>query len=352
MDGTIYDSATLLGVFWADDYMQPPENYWLQFFSSSIQFTTEEIDFSKISDVRKLAPLVVPTAQGTPIYSAAERLMTVQPAYIKIKDPVSANRVMRRTAGLGELGRNRRVLTPAERYNAIVGDVIRQHRYATERRWEWLASKAIIDGKVTLKDDRFPERIVDFQRAANHTVALGVGTQWGDAGVSIVDEIFKYRKRVRDAKFGGVVTRMTIGSDVWSVMRHDPEIKEFLNLQYKLGANVNLNMGPLEGLPIERVGNIESTEIYVYSDYYQDETGAVIPYMSQQDVVFTAPTINGVQCFGAIQDLGANLQAMEVFMKMWNNEDPSATMILTQSAPLMVPVNPNATLKVTAVAPQ
>ena len=53
MDEQIYDSATLLGVYWADDYMQPPENYWLsKFFTTEVQFDTEEIDFSKISDVR------------------------------------------------------------------------------------------------------------------------------------------------------------------------------------------------------------------------------------------------------------------------------------------------------------
>lgn len=351
MDETLYDSATLLGVFWADDYMDPPENYWLStFFGSTIEFDTEEIDFSKITDIRKLAPLVVPTAQGTPIYSAAERLFSVAPAYVKVKDPVSATRMVRRAAGLGELGRGRRKLSPIERYRMIVADVIRQHRYAVERRWEWLASKAIIDARVTLKDDRFPTRVVDFQRAANHTVVLTSGNQWGDAGVSILDQIAVYRKRIRDAKFGGVVGRMTVGSDVWAVMRHDPEIREFLNIQYKLGANINLKLGILEGLEVEYVGNIENTEVYVYSDYYQEADGSVVPYMSPKDVVFSAPSVGGVQCFGAIQDLAANLQAQAVFMKMWNENDPSATVILTQSAPLMVPVNPNATLKLTAVA--
>lgn len=351
MEETIYDTATLLGVFYADDYMDPPENYWLStFFGSVVTFETEEIDFTKITDIRKLAPLVVPTSQGTPIYSAAERLFSVKPAYVKVKDTVTATRMMRKQAGLAELGRGRRTLTPMARFNAIVADIVRQHRFAVERRWEWLASKAVIDGKVVLKDERYPERTVDFLRHSSHTVALAGAATWGSAGVSILDDLSAWRKIVRDAKFGGVTNRLTVGSDAWEAMRKDPEIREFLNINYRLGANINLRLGPLDGLEVERVGNIEGLEIFVYSDYYQDEQGNVIPYMSPKDIVMTAPSVNGVAAFGAIQDKRAAIQPLPVFMKMWDEEDPSGTMILTQSAPLMVPVNPNATFKATVVA--
>lgn len=351
MDETVYDSATLLGVFWADDYMEPPENYWLStFFPTEVTFDTEEVDFSKISDVRKLAPLVVPTAQGVPMYSAAERLAVVKPAYIKPKDPVTASRMIRRAAGLGELGRARKKLTPAQRYAAIVADVIRQHRFAIERRWEWMAAAAVLDGKVLLKDDRYPERLVDFERDPTHTIALGAGARWGDAGVSILESIFGMRQKVRKAKFGGVTNRLTVGADVWAVMRQDPEIREFLNTQYKSGANVNLKMGMLEGLEVEYVGNIETLDIYVYSDFYEQADGTAVPYMSPKDVVLTGGNVKGVRCFGAIQDKGANLQPLPVFVKQWDEQDPSVTFIMSQSAPLMVPVNPNNTLKATVVA--
>lgn len=351
MDETVYDSATLLGVFWADDYMEPPESYWLtNFFPNQVTFDTEEIDFSKISDIRKLAPLVVPTAQGVPIYSAAERLVSVKPAYIKPKDPVTATNVMRKKAGFGELGRGRPSMSPAQRYAALVAAIVKQHRYAIERRWEWMASKAVLDGKVTLKDERYPETVVDFERDPAHTVVLGAGAKWGDAGVSILDSIFGFRQIVRKAKFGGITNRMTIGSDVWQVMRHDPEIREFLNTQFKSGADINLKMGMLEGLEVEYVGKIETLEIWVYSDYYQDPDGSVVPYMSSKDIVLTGPNIRGTRCFGAIQDKKANLQPLPVFVKMWDEEDPSATFVMSQSAPLMVPVNPNASLKATVVA--
>ena len=348
MEPTIYDSRTLLGVFWDDDYMEPPANYWLQFFPTTLNFTTESIDFSQIRDVRKLAPLVVPTAQGVPIYSAAERLTTVKPAYVKPKDPVTASRMIRRAAGLGELGQLQ-PLTPQQRYNAIVADIIRQHRYAIERRWEWLAAGAVIDARNILEDERYPRTIVDFGRNSAQTVTLTSGNRWGDAGVSLLDDLSAWKGIARRAKFGGVLNRLTVGTDVWDVMRKDPEIKELLNTQYRSGANVNLSLGMLEGLEVERVGNIETLEVYVYSDYYQSPDGTVIPYMSPKDIVLTGPNIRGVRCYGAIQDLAANLQPLTVFADMWPEKDPSAMMIMHQSAPLMVPINPNASFKATVL---
>jgi len=350
METTIYDSRTMLGVYYDTEFMKPPENYWLSsFFPTQINFTTETIDFSQITDVRKLAPLVVPTAQGVPIYSAAERMTQVKPAYVKPKDPITATRMIRRAAGLGELGQTT-PLTPQQRYQAIVGDIIRQHRFAIERRWEWLAAGAIIDGKNILEDERYPRTVVDYARATNQTVTLTSGARWGDAGVSLLDDIGTWKKIMRNARFGGIPNRLTVGSDVWEVMRKDPEIKELLNTQYRSGANVNLRLGLLDGLEVERVGNIETLEVYVYSDYYQQPDGTVVPYMSPKDIVLTSPNVQGVRCFGAIQDIGAQFQALPVFPKMWSENDPSATFIMHQSAPLMVPINPNATFKATVVA--
>lgn len=351
IENTVYDSRTLLGVFWDDRYMEPPTSYWLDLcFPSTMTFDTEEIDFSKISDVRKLAPLVVPTAQGKPIYSAAERRTVVKPAYVKPKDPVSMSRMIRRAAGIGDIGRQQ-PMTPQQRYNAIVADIQKQHRYAIERRWEWMAANAIIYGQNILEDEAYPRTVVDFERAATHSITLTSSNRWGDDGVSIIDSVASFRDITRNARYGGVSNRMTVGSDVWEVMRNDTEIKELLNTQYKMNSGADLKMGLLEGTDIEYVGKLSGTlEVYVYSDYYQDTDGTVVPFMSPKDIVLTGPSVRGVRAFGAILDKAAQLQPLPVFSKMWDEQDPSVTYIMNQSAPLMVPVNPNATLRARVVA--
>lgn len=344
-----YDTATLAMVM---REMEPPTNYWLGFFGSEIQFDDEYIDFSQITENRKMAPLVVPTAQGKPIYSAAEKVQRVKPAYVKPKDPVSATRVIRRVAGFGELAPNTAAMSPSARYNAIIGDILRQHREAIERRWEWLAAQAVIYGKVTLESDDYPRTVVDFERAAGHDITKTTGTFWGDPGVSIMRDIEGWKKTVRQAKFGGATNRLTVGTEAWELMRADDEIRELLKLDFRAyNSGLDLNLGVMEGLEIERVGKINgTTEIVVYSDYYQDPDGSVVPFMNPRDVVLTGPSVRGVRCFGAIQDKKAGWQPTPIFSKMWDEEDPSATFVMSQSAPLMVPVGVNNTLRAT-VAP-
>lgn len=345
----IYDTSTLLGTM---RHMESPSNYWLDLcFGTTMQFDTEEIDFSKIQENRKIAPLVVPTSQGVPIYSAAEERASVKPAYVKPKDAVSASRVIRRAAGFGELNSSQ-PMSPQQRYQAIVADILRQHREAIERRWEWMASEAIQNGSVTLEDDNYPRKVVDFQRAAGHTVTLTVGNRWGDSGVSIIGLLETWKKTMRRAKHGGVPNRITVGTDVWDVMRADTELRELLNADYRAQNNgMNMNLGVMEGLDVEYVGKISGTmEVYVYSDYYELADGSVTDFMSAKDIVMTSPSVSGVRCFGAIQDVEAGFQPLAIFPKMWNQNDPSATFVMSQSAPLMVPINPNATFKATVVA--
>lgn len=346
----IYDTSTLLGTM---RQMEPPSNYWLGLaFPQTIQFDTEEIDFSKLQENRKIAPLVVPTAQGVPIYSAAEERGSVKPAYVKPKDTVSASRVIRRAAGFGELNSSA-PMSPQQRYQAIVADILRQHREAIERRWEWMAAEAVINGSVTLEDDNYPRKVVDFQRAAGHTVTLTGGNRWGDSGVSILGLIETWKKTMRRAKHGGVPNRITVGTDAWDAMRADTEIRDLLKTDYRpeQQGGLNLNLGVMEGLEVERVGSISGTlDVYVYSDYYELADGSVTDFMSPKDIVMTSPSISGIRCFGAIQDVSAGFQPLAIFPKMWNQEDPSATFVMSQSAPLMVPLNPNGSFKATVVA--
>lgn len=349
---TLFTTAALMGVMRDNDAMMPPSNYWLNLcFPGLITFDEEYIDFGKITDQRKIAPLVVPTAQGRPIYSAAERVSRVKPAYVKPKDPVTATRMIQRAAGLGELNVNSN-WSPQQRYNAIVADILRVHRRAIERRWEWLASQAVQFGRVVLEDEAYPRTVVDFERDASHSITLTGGATWGSPGVSILSSVEGWKKTVRSASFGGPTNRLTVGTDAWEVMRQDEELRELLKVDFRpSNGGVDLNLGIREGLDVEFVGRLSgTTDVYVYSDFYHEADGSVVPFMDPRDVVLTGPNIRGVRCFGAIQDIDAQLQAMAMFPKMWKQDDPSATFIMTQSAPLMVPVNPNASLRARVVA--
>ena len=340
----LYDTSTLLGV-----YRDMPEasNYWLNLlFPTAVTFTDEYIDFEKLTTQRKLAPFVAPTAQGRPIFSQGSNITRFKPAYVKPKDAVTPTRLFKKLPGQ-MLTPN--AGTPLSRYNAIVADILSTHRMAIERRWEWLAAQAAIDGKVLIEDEDYPARIVDFQRDAANTITLTSTARWGQSAANILGNIEAWRTQVRLAKFGGPTNRLTVSPDVWDVMRKDANVLAQLDTMTR-GTTANLNTGVREGELVEYVGMLSGTlAVYVYSDYYELPNGTAVPYMPSGTVVLSGPNVQGIRAFGAIVDKKADFQALPVFPKMWEQEDPSATFIMSQSAPLMVPVNPNNTLKATVL---
>jgi len=66
------------------------------------------------------------------------------------------------------------------------------------------------------------------------------------------------------------------------------------------------------------------------------------------EVLLGSRAVDGVKAYGAILDVNS-LEPADIYPKMWDQEDPSARYIMSQSAPLMIPVNPNATVKATPV---
>ncbi len=344
---TLYDTRTLLGLF---EQVEAPSTYFRDLlFPDVVTFTDEFIDFQKIRRGRKLAPLVIPTNQGRPIYTEASQVYSLKPAYLKPKDPVSPSRLLKRRATENLFSQN--TLTPAQRYNAIIADIMREHRESIERREEWMAARAVIDGKMTLEGPDYPTVVVDFQRDPSHTVVLTGAQAWNNAGFtgSRMKDIQTWVTRVRRAKFGGPTNRLTVGDAVLEYLLKDADIQKQLDLNTR-GTNANLNTGLRSGEYIEYIGKIgPNLELWTNSDYYERPDGSTEKFLGEGDVLLSGPNVMGTRCFGAILDESANFQALPVFPKMWSQQDPSVTYVMNQSAPLPVPVNPNCTLKATVL---
>ncbi len=344
----LWNTSTLIGVY---RETEGPTSYWLDLlFGNEILSTDEYIDFEKIPRVgRKLAPFVVPLAQGRAIYEEGGRVARFKPAYLKPSDPVTPSRALSRRPGTLLSPETQ---TPQARYDAIKADILAFHRIAIERRWEWLAAKAVIEGKVTIDGPDYPAKLVDFGRAAGHSIVLGVNARWGDAGVSILDNIQAWMDLMHLAEFGGAPTRITVGTSVWGVMRKDAEIKAAMDTTYRGNRQVDLQVSgvntPSEARFVGTLG--AGLEVWVYNDYYTVD-GVVTPFMSAKDIVLTGPNVQGYRCFGAIVDVNAQFQALPIFPRNYIPEgDVAVEQMVTQSAPLMVPVNPNATLRATVLA--
>lgn len=341
--------------------VEPALTYWLDLgFGQQINSTDEWIDFEKLPKLnRKLAPFVRPLGSGKPLYNDSATAFRFKPAYTKVKEVIDPLMPLLKRPGIDSSMLDETSIDPNRRRELIRAAMTVQAVNAIERRREWMAAKAIIDGRYVVSGEEYPAVLLDFLRAGNQTIVKGAGTRWGDSGVSIFDDIQVMADRMFNAPFGGFPTRMTITPKVWAVMRKDDEFMKHMDRQIR-GEAATIVRGLISADKVVKVGELliggssgANIEIWLYRDtFLDDQTGLEVPFLEDGSVVLTGSKdrINGIRCYGAIIDPYARYQALEIFPRNWmETGDPAVEYMLWQSAPLMVPVNPNATLKATVV---
>ena len=97
-----------------------------------------------------------------------------------------------------------------------------------------------------------------------------------------------------------------------------------------------------EGMVAAYLGSIGMHDYWQYTQKYELENGTIGDLFPSFGVAVIAPDVfAGAMTHGAIRDNTA-LRALPRFPKMWDQEDPSVTFLMTQSAPLPVPREVNA----------
>jgi hypothetical protein len=339
------DTVSLLGKY---RFVPAPINYFRSLLAASVYVSTDEwIQFDKITESRRLAPFVIPMNQGRPMYKEGAAVARFKPAYVKPKDSISPERAFKRRPGEDIFTPN--TLSPYARFLQILGDILRTHRLGIENRMEWLFAEAAQYGKVTISGADYPTTLIDFQRDPSHTITLsGAGVVWSDVNAPIVTMLNTWVEKIRRADFGGPVTRITIGKNVVGPFLANKQVQETRNLLIR-GTDGVPPASIRQGDYSEMIFKLGNYEVWTTSDWYEKMDGSIGEFMNPNGVLLTGPNANFVECYGAILDTDAQLQALPVFPKQWKNEDPSVTYVMTQSSPLAVPINPNNTLFATVL---
>jgi hypothetical protein len=341
----LYDLATLDTVYRRQRQPSPP--FYLNAFSRQINFDTPEIMFDAVSgDDRGLAPFVMPNVQGRPQRLEGYSTKRFRPAYVKIKDVVDPSMHVERLPGEAPIVGS---LSIEQRRDAVIAELLRKQRIKFRNRNEWLAARALIDGEVTIDGEDYPAVTVAFGRDASLSVTLAGGAKWDQAtGVPLTD--------LKDARLncnvlsGARVQKFVFGANAWDLLTQRVDLRDMMD-RTKDGYEVKASLVTDGYEGIEYVGTISGLngagkmECWVDTSKYLDATGAEQFYLEQSTVVGIGD-IQGVRCFGAIMDAEAGYRPLDYFFKNWRNPDPSVEYLLGQSAPLMVPKNPNASFKI------
>lgn len=348
-----YDTATLLEVIYAPQNQPELDGFWLQFYPQQVNSESEKIYFDTLDlNEYRLAPFVAPNVQGRVMRSKGFSTRSFRPAYVKPKHVVDPARAITRRAGERLLGD----LSIAQRFDAIVADNLRRERQMIENRWDWMACQGVVTGQCLIVGEDYPAVTVDFLRDARLTAINTGAARWTQATATVMADI----QRLRNLSFQlsrSPVNRLIFGLDAWAafLQNNHPDVQALLNVLIRGNESLfnasNINSGAPYAYQGSMVGTggVGRLDMYTYANFYEDYNGAAQPYMDPGTVVGVGDAVQGAQCFGAILDKRAGLAATSLFPKLWDEEDPSVTYTMTQSAPLMVPVRSNNTfsLKVT-----
>lgn len=348
----IWETTDLMEVSYSDD-AAPPDGFWRdRFFSRPFYSEAQEIMFDDLPNRdRRLAPFVAPNVQGRVMRSRGSSMTSFKPAYVKPKHVVDPSKAIPRMRGeqLSSLlagGGGGSPMTLDERFDAHVSANVVTERELIERRIDWMACQSAVYGGVTIVGEDYPEVYVDWKRDASMTLTPGAGLTWDDEDSRPLQDL----QQIRVNGFNlsrSPLRNVIMDPDAWAAFSVHETTQKLLD-KMKGGSESNFNTtGLTDGNPVEYMGYVSGPDgagrmdLWTYSNEYEDEEGNMHRYMGSGHVCVIGGNLGGVTAFGAIMDKRAGLQALPIFPKSWESEDPSAVYTMSQSAPITVPTNPN-----------
>lgn len=323
--------------------LQTPPSFLLDmFFSQEQRSDSEEIYFDIQESKPRISPFVSPLMPGKVVEHEGYSTKSFKPAYVKDKRRFTPDMPFKRMAG-ERIGGD---MTAAQRLEKAVAITLNNQLDCLTRREEVMASEVLRTGKITVEGDGYPAVTVDFGRDTSFTKVLTGDDTWDKTTMNIVDNLEDWAGSVQ-SKSGVVAKTVVLDPSAWKLFRNNPYVQKYLD--YRRGTNSTLNIDHiiLGNEKARFVGNIGDFEVWVYNDIYIE--GDIEKKILPENTVLLGSRsgVEGVRCYGAIKDEQANFQANRYFPKSWLENDPAVRWMLLQSAPLVVPYRPNATMCVT-----
>lgn len=309
-----------------------------RYFPNTQTETVEEIHFDVLDGKRRISPFVSPLVEGQIVADLGFRTSTYKPAYIKDKRVFDMNKPLKRSPG-EQIGGT---LSPMDRMRAMLALSLNDQLNMIRRRMEVMAGQVLSSGKLIISGEKYATAIVDFGRSpSNAPVAVKL---WSDPAALALNDLENWSLTVLQST-GVMLSDVLMTVDVWNAFNTVQQVKDHLVTWRSLGQPPSLSgVAPITEGGVY-MGTIYGFNIYVYSAWYVDPAdGTEKPILPAGSCILTSPALEGVKAYGAIRDEEAGLQSMPYFVKSWIEPDPSVRFIMMQSAPLVVPYRPNASL--------
>lgn len=346
-----YDTATLVAVI---PNLKIAQQFLLdRFFPIIVESTTEEIALDVDIGKRRMAPFVSPLVAGKLVEQRRYQTNSFKPAYVKDKRAPDLRKPVRRMIGERIGGE----LTGAEREMANLNFEMADQVDMLNRRLEWMAASALTTGTVTVQGEGFPTVVINFGRPDTLTVALTGSNRWGQGlnaqgrDPKIVGQIEAWGTRILKES-GAVATDIVFTPSAWSWFLQAEGVQGAIQYPQLATSGNNVDPGPRPQLGGVWKGRWGNYDLWLYNDWFvNDLDNTEYPMIPDGTIVMTGPELKGIRAFGMIVDPEFNYGPLAYAPKTWVEKDPAQRLILMQSAPLVFPGRPAASLAATVCAP-
>lgn len=326
---SIFETRTMLAAL---KQMKPATTFLLDTFfpSPPVTHLTENIDIDIVDKTgRKMAPFVSPRMEGKVIKKSGYKTRSYKAPYIKEKTITTASDLLTREAGSTIYTDDGSMMMRAARR---LGEDLAELRELITRRMEWMAAQLLETGTVVIKGDGIDDEI-DFQMKATHLPVLSGTALWTNAASDPIKDLEDWAEMVGQDS-GVYPTDVVMGSDVYQAFRKHSLVLAYLdNRRIEIGQMAPRSVSP----GVHFVFRLESAgvNIWTYSEsYFDDETETLKKFVPANKLFMGSRDAYTRKHFGVIKDV-EGLAAVPFFPKTWVEKDPSAQILLLQSAPLV-----------------
>lgn len=319
-----------------------PFDMWLldTFFPRRKSFQRDVVPIAELDIESDIAPLVAPEVAGRAFDPrAAAKVDFVQPAYLKPKNQVTPatsweTSLIARLRDTGLIS-NSNSLSVQDQYIIAQIETMKRNRDSIDNRKVLMAAELITTGQMVLESDDYKRNVVSFGRAAEMSFTPAI--PWNQAGATPVDDIEAMLQLILDND-GGEGKIALMSAKVYAVLSANAAFKEKFVKPYE---GISVAFDPQFNASDKAVmkGRMDNIEIWTYEATYR-EKGVRKRFVPQDFFAIIADNEGYVtQC--QIKNIKAQGLALDYFEDQWYSNDPSGIMMLTESAPLIVPSNKN-----------
>lgn len=322
-----------------------PDNFLIDtFFPNGVSFPNENrVALDELDTKHTLAPFVVPDAQSEAIeLSGKYRRKIVEAPYMKPNRTITP-KVVRDHALLGlmyDAGIISRIdtMTKAEQWRVAQVATANMLITARDNRMKLMATDIIKTGRTRIVGDAHPAYTMDFGR--NENLSFTPKTKWDQAGATPVTDIETMNQLLIDHDGTGAIAAIT-SSKCFSAMVSNEEFKErFVKAQAPGGGDANPFPAQFNRADKAQFrGTLDGIAFWTYDAVHTLE--GIPKRFIETHEFFLVSDMSGFNARCQIEHVDVDGQALDYYMYMVKQEDPSGVKMVLDSSPLLVPATPN-----------